>query len=268
LKTVLVNCSDDNFLKQRNLNSRSARLFGGFDQIYSFSTSDIDPEFRAQHDKILSQKRGAGYWLWKPYFINKVYQELNEGDYLFYCDAGALFINNVRHLIKALEQTTQSVMPFELPLIEYEWTAESVLRDYRAFETGAAYSNQICATYLLIRKSEQSDLFIQRWFAACQRADHITDDVVLGPLAKAHRHDQSVLSLVCKEFGLQTFKDPSDYGRFPWRYFAFGRTFRTNSLKHLPVIVLSVRKSQPFIYLFKYFARVFVVFFTRRKHEV
>lgn len=257
MKTVLVNCSDENFLRQRNLNSRSAKILGGFDQIYSFSTSDLEPEFRAQHDKILSQKRGAGYWLWKPYFINMVYQELNDGDYLFYCDAGALFINNVRHLIQALEKTPQSIMPFELPLIEYEWTADNVLRDYRAFETAAAYSNQICATYLLIRKSEQSGLFIQRWLDACQRADHITDDVVLGPLAKAHRHDQSLLSLVCKDFGLQTFRDPSDYGRFPLRYLTKSRLYRLNDFEiEFPVIVLSYRKSNPYIYFLKYLTRV------------
>lgn len=268
MKIVLVNCSDENFIKQRMLNNRTAKLFGGFDEIHSFSTDEIDPTFKAEHEKILSQKRGAGYWLWKPYFVNKVYQQLNEGDYLFYCDAGALFVGNIKYFVNALEEIGQSVLPFELPLIEYEWTAENVLRDYDAFNTGAAFTNQICGGYVLLKKCHSTNLFIERWLVACQRPEHITDDVVLGKLAKAHRHDQSIFSLVCKEFKLKPLRDPSDYGRFPHRYFSSARIFRVNQHKKSPVIVLSYRKHNPFVYLLKYLVRVFLSKFLGMKNGI
>jgi len=39
------------------------------DEYYNYGPNDIDNEFKKKNIEILSQKRGNGYWLWKPYFI-------------------------------------------------------------------------------------------------------------------------------------------------------------------------------------------------------
>ena len=40
-----------------------------FDYKHVFNTQDIDNEFYQKNIEILKQPKGAGYWLWKPYFI-------------------------------------------------------------------------------------------------------------------------------------------------------------------------------------------------------
>ena len=63
-----------------------------FDYKHVFNTQDIDNEFYQKNIEILKQPKGAGYWLWKPYFINKVLSEVNDGDVVFYVDAGNVFL--------------------------------------------------------------------------------------------------------------------------------------------------------------------------------
>ena len=83
-----VTCADERYQKAMKYNARTARKKGGVDRVYMYSVSDIDPEFREKNRHILSQPRGNGYWLWKPYFIARTLRLLQEGDYLVYCDAG------------------------------------------------------------------------------------------------------------------------------------------------------------------------------------
>ena len=91
---------------------------GNFDKYISFSFEDIDGDFLKENYEILNEKRGGRYWLCKPYFILKTPQKLNENDYLFYSDSGAIFLKEVDILIKELEKNNQDIIGFELPLIE------------------------------------------------------------------------------------------------------------------------------------------------------
>ena len=70
-----------NRLKQEAINSKF------YDQIKILSNNDID----AKGKKILlkfKNKRGYGYWFWKPYLILKIMKKMNAGDILHYADIG------------------------------------------------------------------------------------------------------------------------------------------------------------------------------------
>lgn len=265
-RKIFLNCSDKNYSAQRTISAKFAKFFGGFDEIRSIDIVTIDEEFKRNNSKILEQKRGAGYWLWKPYFIQKVLNEASDGDFVFYCDSGAVVINKIEHLTSIMNEQEIDIMLFELPLIEYEWSSIELLNYYKAFETGVAYTNQICGGYLLLRKSARSTEFVKGWLDACCEDRHLTDITNLGTLAKAHRHDQSILSVYSKTKGIKPFKDPSDYGRFPMRYFSTSRLFRLNSyLENYPVILLSNRKVSPYTYFMKYYLRCFLSYFGLRR---
>ena len=75
-----------------------------FTDIHVFSTKDIDSNFYNEHIEILTQQRGAGYWLWKPYFINKVLTNVNDGDIVFYVDAGNIFLYDPSFIYKKIRQ--------------------------------------------------------------------------------------------------------------------------------------------------------------------
>jgi hypothetical protein len=257
---IAINFADENFEKVRRLNSQTAKLVGGFDEVLEYSTKDIDTHFFDTHKSILSEKRGGGYWLWKPYFINLTLEKLNIGDYIFYCDSGAFYINNIDHLIRVMESKKQDVMLFESPLIEVQWTNKFLLNSLNANNEEIKYSNQIVGGYILIKKSERSVAFIKEYLELCTNQDYLTDiRTVKEEIAIGHRHDQSILSTLAKLNNIIPYKDPSDYGKFPFRYFAKNRLFRLNHYDtQYPVIVLSNRKENPYIYFLKYMMRSFI----------
>jgi hypothetical protein len=119
---VLVNYANNLFRESQKRNRKTAIAFKSFDRVISYNSNDIDNLFLNKNKKILEQKRGNGYWLWKPYFVKKVLEDLKWGDFLFYCDSGGYFINSIEKLISLSLEKKQDVIPFELAHIESEWT--------------------------------------------------------------------------------------------------------------------------------------------------
>ena len=65
-----------------------------FTSVKGYTDIDLknDNIFWSNHGKFLeNNKRGYGYWLWKPYLIKKNLDTMNEDDILFYADAGCHF---------------------------------------------------------------------------------------------------------------------------------------------------------------------------------
>ncbi len=72
MKLWLVSYANRKFAAPQSWLVHSAKRFG-FDEIRAFRERDLQrAEFFRQHRHILSLPRGAGYWLWKPYYIQQV----------------------------------------------------------------------------------------------------------------------------------------------------------------------------------------------------
>ncbi|MFA3791367.1 hypothetical protein AB6T38_09640 [Aliiglaciecola sp. SL4] len=257
---VLINFADKKFLNKQRQNSLSAKWFGGFDKVIEYSPTDIEKEFLDSNKKIFEQGRGFGYWLWKPYFIQKALEQVNDGDYIFYCDSGSVFINSIDYLIAEMKESNQDVMLFETPLIEFEWTNHYVFEKLNATSDKYRLTNQILATFILIKKSQQSVQFINKYLELCCDELLLTDIYTKKDKCNIdHRHDQSILSVLAKKLGIIPSKDPSDYGKFPQRYLSTNRLFRINkSDDSYPVVILSNRKQNYLIYGIKYFLRCLI----------
>lgn len=256
---IVINFADENFEITRKSCSKSALEYGLADKVIEYSPTDIDENFRSKNSETFSYKRGAGLWLWKPYFILKTLKQMKDGDYLFYTDAGVIFTKPIRHLIDTFENSGQDVMPFMLPLLEQEWTKNET---QTAINSGCKKfrDNQYLATYILFRNSERSRLFVLEWLKymqnpICSHPETITSELN-DPSYIEHREDQSVFSILCKKSGLKAFRDPSQYGDRPFEY-GWNKTFtdrwgnytliKSNYEKsNYPQILLSVRKENPF----------------------
>lgn len=252
-----VNFADESFQIQREYNTKTAYSKGKVDKVFEFSPSDIEDSFLKENKSIFSYDRGHGLWIWKPYFILKVLQEINEGDYLFYCDAGTYFINKVQFLVDCMEKNKQSILGFELPLLERQFTKKETfsLMGYSELE-----NNQILASYILLKKDTYSLKFIKEWL------EYMSDERISSPnqLCKnipefedyiSHREDQSVFSILYHKKGLQPFRDPSQKGDRPFEYMwipSFSNqwvewTYNPHSFKNskYPRILVINRKSEP-----------------------
>lgn len=258
---TLINFADKNFAKSQKRNSLSAKLLGKVDLVIEYSPNDIDIDFFNQNKKILESKRGGGNWLWKPYFILRALKDVAEGDFLIYCDSGAVVMRNLKELTQKLEGSGQSVMLFELPLIESQWTQKSVFKYFDNFSEDLLLSNQIMATFVVFKKNSESLDFVESWLSLCCNENILVkQNDKQSVVYKGHREDQSILSVFAKIRGIKPFSDPSDHGRFPEMYLKLDRLFRLKSKENEFTInksyFLLVRKANVLKCFVKYFIKL------------
>lgn len=220
---VLVNYANENYQKAQKLNSYTAKIVGGFDKIYEWSNNDIEKDYYEEHKDILNVPRGNGLWLWKPYFILKTLEVIDEDDILFYCDSASFFIRNVKKvIIKDMQESKTDIWVTALPLLEKQFTQKRTFVRMDCMSEKYTETNQIQATFLAIKKTEKTIEFVKEWLNFCEdlivlKASEDTEDTVTD-LFIAHREDQSVLSLLCKKYNIKAHQDPTQYGKYPEMY--------------------------------------------------
>lgn len=220
-KIVTVNFADANFEQTRKICTKTAYTNGNSDKVIEYSPEMIDSEFSNKNAHILSFKRGAGLWIWKPYFIKRTLETMKDNDYLFYCDAGNIFINGINLIIDSVANSSQDIFPFKLPLLEHEWSKNETQTAILG-HMPKRMDNQYLATYILIRNSEFSRQFVNEWLTLmenpiCSYPENITGEKNEANFIE-HREDQSVFSLLCKKYNLKAYRDPSQYGIRPYEY--------------------------------------------------
>ncbi len=212
-----LNYADKGFFEAQTFGITSALKFG-FDVAMPMSRKDLDAEFLGKYDHILSQHRGAGYWLWKPYLILKVLNMAKDGDYVYYGDSGTNFIDDVSYLITDLEKTKQPIMAFDLQQMPERWWTKMDVFVYNKCEDVKYMDSNICdAAHQLIRKCDESMEFYNEYFSQCCVENLITDcpNIYGKPNHsefKDHRHDQSIFSINIKKKNYLTFRTPSQFG--------------------------------------------------------
>ena len=99
--------------------TKSALSVGNFDHVFQDSFKDIDGDFYNKNKIIFDQRKGAGFWLWKPYLLLKHLKMLNETDFLFYLDSGASFIDKIDSLEKTCQEKTNGILFFHLGRVSF-----------------------------------------------------------------------------------------------------------------------------------------------------
>lgn len=246
---VAINYADGNFKKHQKYNTKTAYKKGKVDKVIEYSPSDIDYKFKNENQSIFSYKRGAGLWLWKPYIISKTLDNVNYNDYIFYCDSGAYYVNNIKYLIDAMESNNKEIMVYELPLISRQWTKTETFEFFKCNNDEYKNANQILATYILIKKTDNTIKFFKEFLDKCCDERYISpkrfnSEIDNDKLFIEHREDQSILSILCMKYNIRPFREPSQYGDRPWEYRQRG--FIYNSKKYsnssYPQIIASYRK--------------------------
>lgn len=231
-RTYYINYADAGFAKAQHFSSWTAKHWGRFDEIIEYGPGSIDPDFCIKYKDTFSIKRGAGLWIWKTHIILKTLETMRDGDFLFYCDAGAFLIRPCDYIFDGM--TDCDIWVLDIPLIEREWTKPALIETMGIDEIDSILnSNQIQATIIGIRKSDASMAFVKKWYELC------CNPVLLWPMrsdephgeCKSHREDQSILSVLCKVQEIKAHHAPSQYGRIPEKYKVEGTAF---SIPHHP----------------------------------
>lgn len=193
--------------KQRLYNQAS--ILGWFDTITSYSPEDLDEEFKKKFKDILSHPRGGGYWIWKPYIINKHLEMIKDDDILIYLDAGC-YINpkgfeRFKEYIELLKNNEEACISFQMNHhIEKKWTTKEIF-EYLNINSGSKdiiESGQIIATVKMFRKCANSINIVSVWLNALHAnpllfTDHYNKNKQCEIFID-NRHDQSICSVLCK----------------------------------------------------------------------
>ena len=169
---------------------------------------DTIPEFIEKHKDFISKnKRGYGYWIWKPYVILKHLKEIKDNDILVYVDSKCKIIEkNKKRLdeyIEMLNNSKSGIIRYRLPHLERHWTKTYTLKKLGIIDNkDVIETNQIHATVHFIRKTNHAITYYQKWLDIMENDYNLINDDLMGedrlPGFRENRHDQSVSSIIGK----------------------------------------------------------------------
>jgi len=220
MKKILISFAHGTHYNSQRRLVESAKALGAFDEYCEFSMTDVDPEFAAEHQDILSTPRGAGYWLWKPYLILKTLKDesVAEGDIVFYCDSGSVFVAHPQPLFDMCTGTgSSSILLFGMKHLNEHFVKRDAFEYMECDDPMYYHANQTNAGFQLYAKGAKSIDFLQKYLDYCTDKRVVSDDP--NTCGKDnfegfvdHRHDQSVLSLLRVKHKVDLHRDPTQWG--------------------------------------------------------
>ncbi len=196
----VITYADEKYKATQNYCEYTAYKYGA-NTVYKFDKFDIDKNFMNNNNAILDLPKGGGYWLWKPYFINKVMNECNEGDWIIYTDSALYFNRNLKEHLDAYIRQNKKFIVQETRFLEKQFTKADVLEALDCNDSKYINSKQIAATVIVMQNCQESKEIVAEWLKYSQNKKLITDEIII-PNCKEfieNRHDQSLLSLICKK---------------------------------------------------------------------
>jgi hypothetical protein len=224
MKTIHISFGNSDYYKSLDLLKQTSKEIGGVDEFLSYNDSWLQStEFYKKNQYILKNPRGYGLWLWKPYIILEAFKNLEYGDVVLYSDAGLKVIENLYPLFKlAQSDSNDGKILFKLPAVGVPhhkaktWTKRDTFVLTGCNNEKYWNADMGNGAISVWRKSKENIEFIKEWLKYLRDPRIITDDPnMCGPndiSFRAHRHDQSVLTILATKYDFELFRDPTQYG--------------------------------------------------------
>ncbi len=160
----------------------------GFD-LLSYNQTDIAPTNFKSIKPFTKMRRGAGYWVWKPFIIKTAAAQI-QTRYLLYVDVDLRVENiNQEQLIASLNQ--QAVGVFEMKDKVSDWSSD---RSLQYFDKNLIADSFSYASGVILLDTEHVDF--ENWLRIWE-SYLLNPKLILDPLfttKQNHRHDQTILS--------------------------------------------------------------------------
>ena len=174
-KIYCISYGTKEYEKELKLNIESAKEMGA-DVVKAFGPKDIDRQYYEKNIGFFSQKRGGGYWLWKPYIIDKMLSEIAYNDWLIYVDAGLFYINSIKNYIKTLEQREVSFAIVPTVYKEYQYTKRDIFVYTNTDTEEIRNTLQRQSGVIIIKKIEKNIELIREWLKYIQEGTMVNDE--------------------------------------------------------------------------------------------
>jgi hypothetical protein len=227
MKKYLLTFGSEEYYGSINLLAKSCKdMVDGF---FLLTEKDIPKEYYEKYKHIFSQKRGFGYWLWKPFFILKALEQIKDGDMLIYCDSATVIIDDLNYLFDLCLKNNGTLL-FEnqngISLFKNEnessgakhknkeWTKLDCFNLMNCNESRYINGDQVDAAFQVYEKNDFNLNLLKEYLSFCENENILTDCPNITGLNLdtfiEHRHDQSILSLLAIKYKIKLEKCPSD----------------------------------------------------------
>ncbi len=230
---------------------RQARRLSLFDEVILYTPNDLSEEILSH--PLMKYKTGGGYWLWKPWLIQKTLREHAPGDIVVYIDAGSTLRRSsewehlfgmMNHYDTLCFQYAETVPEFArwgntCTKIQY-WTKKSALLFLDNYLQDTSYRNN-CKIMggLLFMKNPDNSLLRQWLDISLNHPELIIDPTEeelkdQDPGFAYHKHEQSFLTALAF-YDKTVCMIPETYERYRPNTFAWASRCRAaNFWEYLP----------------------------------
>ena len=171
-------------------------------------------EWKGIEKLTIDHPKGFGLWIWKPIIIFDVLQNNPEALGVIYLDAGCeINVNSVSkvrfHQYLDIVKK-RDLLTFEMNLLEYNYTKHQTID--KIYPNLQIDSKQISATVIFVKNSNKAKIIINEWqnLLSEENNKHLIGNSIQSDSEYsliAHRHDQSVLSLLLRKFHINPIPD-------------------------------------------------------------
>ena len=185
-----------------------------FDEKHILTDTDLkkDTIFWEKHKQFIeNNKRGYGYWIWKPYIIMKTLEKMDDNSILLYIDSGCEVISNEtshNKMMDLIERCNENTILYTSTYLkESTWTKMDLFEYMGLKDKKIMDSDQLQAGVIFMKKNDTTLKFTKEWYENAFVYNNINDTPSISlndGSFKEHRHDQSVFSLLIKKYNWDT----------------------------------------------------------------
>jgi hypothetical protein len=205
---------------------REALVLGCFASVRLLDERDLGASYWQRHGETIRRHgRGYGLWTWKPEVIGTTLAALPPGDMLVYCDAGcSLNAEGAMRLAEYLAMAAEhpsGILAFKLDGSVEAWTKRAAIAAAGCDTPATRLKPMVSATCLVLQSGKPAADLVKAWADRMARVSIIDDSPSPGgehPGFQAHRHDQSIFTLLAHQRNVQTIPDETWWpGEWPTR---------------------------------------------------
>lgn len=221
MKTYFISFADTKYKKTLERIKNEAINAKCFDHVITYSESDLDKDFVKHHGTFIAQnKRGYGYWIWKPQICLQTFNLMNDGDILIYADAGCTINKNQINVFNKYIQNTIKHDSVAIQLdnkhTEKRWCKMDTINELCMQNSNNIHTAQLVGGIFYIKKTTKNIDFVKEWLDMCTKNNyHFVDDTQSDskndPVFTEHRHDQAIRSLLIKKYNMYISPTQNDF---------------------------------------------------------
>ena len=227
MKIYLATFYSSDLKRSANRFKQQAEEMKVYDKIFVYNQDDLNQDFKDYIHMLLKKgkERGYGHWVWQTYIHQLVLSQIDYGDIYHWCDVGCHFnqkgIWRLKEYIDLVNNDEKGFLFFSYkkPIInitnkdydfpcnyEYQYTKPDLLKYFNLkLSDKIAQTPQVWGGSFFLKKTKTSENLMKKHYDITRNRYDLIDDDESKFTEEchrgfiAHRHSQSVLSILAKK---------------------------------------------------------------------